>query len=102
MKTKCISNEDNHFQFAACDNSKIVANSPYSGNKSNIAIQFAYPNFATSTKPSIRTSSAAAVVGRYMILFGGWSNNFRELGDFWVRLELFDYVDNGDEYFLGS
>ncbi len=102
MKTKCISNENNHFQFASGDNTKIVANSLYSGNKSDISIQLSYPNFATSTKPSIRTSSAAAVVGRYMVIFGGWSNNLRELGDFWVRLELFDFVDYSDEFCLGS
>ena len=43
--------------------------------------------------PYERESSAALVIGRYMVMFGGFSNSRRELGDFWVG-NLSDYFLN--------
>lgn len=38
--------------------------------------------------PVKRVSSAAVIMGgRYMIAFGGWNNQFHELGDVWVSPE---------------
>lgn len=34
--------------------------------------------------PCKRCSSTSVFVGRYMVMFGGWSNTRRELGDLWV------------------
>eukprot|EP00981_Chlorochromonas_danica_P002500 scaffold474_cov169-Ochromonas_danica.AAC.35 len=36
-------------------------------------------------EPIRRVSSTAALVGpRFMVIFGGWNNNYRELGDVWT------------------
>lgn len=88
------------------ESSKSCGSSSFCGsNISNITIELSHPHFASETVPSIRTSSAATIIGRYMLVFGGWSNSLRELGDFWVSL-LSSIVDvcftSSIETILGS